>query len=58
MVEVMKIMAPSSTGPIHALLHSVTLTVQQATSNARLSQRRLGKKTKNGKNTGTHSHNG
>ena len=31
MVEVMKIMAPPSTGPMHALLHSVPLTLQQAT---------------------------
>ena len=41
MVEVMKIMAPPSTGPMHALQHSVILTVHQATSNSRLSQRLL-----------------
>ena len=58
MVEVMKIMAPPSTGPMHALLHSVTLAVQQATSNPCLSQRLLENKTKKGKNTGTHNHNG
>ena len=58
MVEVMKIMAPPSTGPRHALLHSVTLTMQQATSNPRLSQRHLENKTKKGKNIGTHNHNG
>ena len=58
MVEVMKIMAPLSTGPMHALLHSVTLTMQQATSNPRLSQRLLENKTKKGKNTGTHNNNG
>jgi len=55
MVEVM---APPSTGPMHALLHLVTLTRQQATSNPRLSQRLLENKTKKGKNTGTHNHNG
>ena len=32
MVEVMKIMAPPSTGPMHALLHSVPLALQQATT--------------------------
>jgi hypothetical protein len=58
MVEVMKIMAPPSTGPMHALLHLVTLTRQQATSNPLLSQRLLENKTKKGKNTGTHNHNG
>ena len=58
MVEVMKIMAPPSTGPMHALLHSVILTMQQATSNPRLSQRLLENKTKKCKNTGTHNHNG
>ena len=58
MVEVMKIMAPPSAGPIHALLHSVVLTVHQATSNPCLSQRLLENKTKKGKNTGTHNHNG
>ena len=51
-------MAPPSTGPMHALLHSVTQTMQQATSNPRLSQRLLENKTKKCKNTGTHNHNG
>ena len=32
MVEVMKIMAPPSEGPVHALLHSVPPTLQQATA--------------------------
>ena len=58
MVEVMKIMAPPSAGAMHALLHSVPLTLQQATTNPRLSQRLLENKTKKGKNTGTHNHNG
>ena len=58
MVEVMKIMAPPSTGPMHALLHSVPLTLQQATANLCLSQRLLENKTKKRKNTGTHNHNG
>jgi len=58
MVEVMKIMAPPSTGPMHALLHSVPLTLQQATANPCLSQRLLENKTKKRKNTGTHNHNG
>ena len=58
MVEVMKIMAPPSAGPMLALLHSVILTVHQATSNPRLSQRLLENKAKKGKNTGTHNHNG
>ena len=49
MVEVMKIRAPPSTGPMHALLHSVTLAVQQATSNPPLSQRLLDNKTKKSK---------
>ena len=51
-------MAPPSTGPMHALLHSVTLTMQLATSNPRLSQRLLENKTKKGKDTGIHNHNG
>ena len=51
-------MAPPSTGPMHALLHSVILTVHQATSNPRLSQRLLENKTKKGKDIGTHNHNG
>ena len=33
MVEVMKIMVTFSKGPMHALLHSVTQTLQQATAN-------------------------
>ena len=41
MVEVMKIMAPPSTGPMHALLHSVPLTLQQATADPHLHQRLL-----------------
>ena len=41
MVEVMKIMAPPSTGPMHALLHSVPLTLHQAIANPRLRQRPL-----------------
>ena len=41
MVEVMKIMAPPSTGPMHALLHSVPLTLQQATADPQLHQRLL-----------------
>ena len=41
MVEVMKIMAPPSTGPMHALLHSVPLTLQQATANPCLCRRLL-----------------
>ena len=41
MVEVMKIMAPPSTGPMHALLHSVPLTLQQATADPHLCQRLL-----------------
>ena len=41
MVEVMKIMAPPSEGPVHALLHSVPPTLQQATANPRLRQRLL-----------------
>ena len=36
MVEVMKIMAPPSTGPMHALLQSVPLTLQHATIDPRL----------------------
>ena len=34
-------MAPPSTGPMHALLHSVPLTLQQATADPRLCQRLL-----------------
>ena len=45
MVEVMKIMALPLTGPMHALLHSVTLAMQQATSNPHFSQRLLENKT-------------
>ena len=41
MVEVMKIMATSSKGPTCALLHSVPLTLQQATSEPCLHQRFL-----------------
>ena len=36
MVEVMKIMVTSSKGPMHALLHSVPPTLQQATVDSRL----------------------
>ena len=39
MVEVMKIMAPPSTGPMHALLHSVPSTLQQATADLYLHRR-------------------
>ena len=41
MVEVTKIMATSSKGPMHALLHSVPQTLQQATTNPRLCWRVL-----------------
>ena len=41
MVEVTKIMATSSKGPMHALLHSVPQTLQQATTNPRLCWRLL-----------------
>ena len=41
MVEVMKIMAPPSTGPMHALLHSVPPTLQQATADPCLCRRLL-----------------
>ena len=36
MVQVMKKMAPPSKGPVHALLHSVPPTLQQATADPRL----------------------
>ena len=41
MVEVMKIMVTSLHGPMHALLHSVSPALQQATANPRLRQRLL-----------------
>ena len=41
MMEVMKIMGPPSKDPVHALLHSVPLILQQATTNPRFSQRLL-----------------
>ena len=41
MVEVMKIMAPPSKGPMHAGLHSVPPTMQQATADPRLRRRLL-----------------
>ena len=41
MVEVMKIMVTFSKGPMHALLHSVTQTLQQATADPRLCWRLL-----------------
>ena len=41
MVEVMKIMATSFQGPMHALLHSVPPTLQQATADPRLYWRLL-----------------
>ena len=41
MVEVMKIMVTFSKGPMHALLHSVPQTLQQATANPGLCQRLL-----------------
>ena len=41
MVEVMKTMGPPSKGPMQALLHSVPLTLQQATTDPRLCQRLL-----------------
>ena len=41
MVEVMKIMAPPSAGAMHALLHSVPPTLQQATIDPRLRWRLL-----------------
>ena len=39
MVEVKKIMLTSSKGPMHALPHSVTQTLQQATADPHLHQR-------------------
>ena len=41
MVEVMKIMAPPSEGLMHALLNSLSLTLQQANANPCLHQRFL-----------------
>ena len=41
MVEVMKILSPPPEGLMHALLHSVAPTLQQATANPRLCQRLL-----------------
>ena len=41
MVVVMKIMATSFKSPLHTLLHSVALTLQQATANPHLCQRLL-----------------
>ena len=41
MVEVMKIMVTFSKGPMHALLHSVPLTLQQAPANPHLHQKPL-----------------
>ena len=41
MVEVMKIMATSCKSPMHALLHSVSPTLQQATADPGLCQRLL-----------------
>ena len=41
MVQVMKIMVSSSKGAMHALLHSVLPTLQQATADPRLCQRLL-----------------
>ncbi|XP_055252861.1 ankyrin repeat domain-containing protein 26-like [Moschus berezovskii] len=58
MVEIMKIRAPPPTGPMLALLHSVPLTLRQATSNPRLRQRLLENKAEKRKNTVTHNHNG
>ena len=41
MVGVMKIMGPPSKHPVHALLHSVPLILQQASTDPRFSQRLL-----------------
>ena len=41
MMQVMKKMAPPSKGPVHALLHSVPLTLQQVTTDPCLHQRLL-----------------
>ena len=41
MVEVMKITATSFKSPLHTVLHSVPLTLQQATVNSHLCQRLL-----------------
>ena len=40
-MEIMKIMGPPSKGPMHPLLHSVPLTLQQATADPHLRRRLL-----------------